>query len=97
MDGQEPPPQTVAEALARVGELTVREIEVGRTGKWWKVISRRCYATIGAPRTYWADGPPPPMWDDASSWTKAGDALPAIAPPRPFRPAAAKKRRKVAA
>lgn len=64
MDGQEPVPETVAEALDRIGELTVREIEVTREGSFWNVTGRRCFATMGPPVTYWGEGPPPPMWDE---------------------------------
>jgi hypothetical protein len=85
MDGEQPPPETVAEALDRIGELRVREIEVRKEGRFWQVVSRRCYALLGPPVTYWEDGPPPPMWEETPTWQKAGDALPPIKAPRRFR------------
>ena len=62
LGGDAPVPVTVAEALERTGELTVREIEVETEGRFPKVLCRRCYALLGPPATYWAGGPPPPMW-----------------------------------
>jgi hypothetical protein len=53
---------TVEEALARSGELTVKEIEVCKTGRFWTVTARRCYRLLGPPVTYWEHGPPRPMW-----------------------------------
>ena len=62
LDGDQPVPATVDEALSRSGELTVKEIEVCKTGRFWTVTARRCYRLLGPPVTYWAHGPPRPMW-----------------------------------
>jgi hypothetical protein len=45
LDGEQPVPATVEEALARSGELTVKEIEVCKT---WPVLDRDGAAVLPA-------------------------------------------------
>src|SRR6201995_3173644 len=99
MDGQEPLPATVDEALSRIAELQVYEIELQREKNFAQVVSRRCYPLMGPPNTFWAHGPPPPMWQEERQWRPLGAGLPKVRPPplrAPARHRAAARQRRSA-